>query len=314
MTALIDPAGRRARKLRVSLTDACDLRCFYCMPAEMSFLPHERLLPPAELERICGLLAAEGVEEIRLTGGEPTLRPDFDEIVERLGRLPFRRHALTSNGRRLAGRFDRLWSSGFRDLNLSLDSLDPAVFARITRSDAFDAVLAAVLEARERGFRVKLNAVLFRGINDGEAPAFARFSAEHGIPVRFLELMRIGPDHERNRELLVPAQETVDLLRREAFDLQPLATPVDATAFEYATPEGGRVGFIASETQPFCGGCSRLRLTATGELRACLLKPEGVPLKGVAAEALPDLLRRVLATKPTERLHHTDEAMIRIGG
>lgn len=314
MKTLIDPAGRRIRKLRLSLTDACDMRCFYCMPEEMRFLPHERLLEPAEIERICRLLAAQGVEELRLTGGEPTLRPEFGEIVDRLGALPFRRHALTSNGRRLAAHFDRLWNAGFRDINLSLDSLDAAVFARITRSDSFAVVRDAALEASARGFAVKINAVLFRGINDGEVPAFVRFSAEHGIPVRFLELMRIGPDHERNREYFVSAAEIVERLKSAGVELSPLAAAVDATAFEYSTPDGARIGFIASESQPFCGGCSRLRLTATGELRACLLKPDGVPLKGVAEDRLPALLDRVLALKPVERLRHTDEAMIRIGG
>jgi cyclic pyranopterin phosphate synthase len=163
------------------------------------------------------------------------------------------------------------------------------------------------------GFEVKVNAIVFRGMNDGELPAFSEFSARHGVEVRFLELMKVGPADARHAELFVPAAEMLERLR-EREELIPERTPVDATAFVFRTPAGGRLGFIASETKPFCGACSRLRLSATGRLRSCLFSEAGAELRGRDPLDYPEILREVMALKPAGRPARILQPMNQIGG
>ncbi|MDP2361866.1 MAG: radical SAM protein [bacterium] len=314
MNRLVDSHGRRLRKLRVSLTESCNLRCFHCMKEDLPVAPPFAWLPPDELEGIVARLAALGIDQVRLTGGEPTLRPELREIVARLGRLPLRRLGITSNGVLLAPLLPELQAAGLGNLNLSLDSLDAATFARISGSPDHALVLRTLDQAIALGLETKLNVVLFRGLNDHEAPALVRFAEERGVAVRFLELMRIGPDQATNRRYFVSAAETLSLLRREGFRLRRRRAPADATALEYRTADGGRLGFIASETRPFCAACSRLRLSAAGVLRACLMREEGICLRGLADGDWPAVLRQVLAWKPQSRPSHIGQPMVRIGG
>jgi cyclic pyranopterin phosphate synthase len=310
---LVDPIGRVMRKLRVSLTDACQYRCFYCMPEHATFTKNSDLLSPAEYGAICSDLVSLGIEELRVTGGEPTVRPEFREIMTTLSRVPARRLSLTSNGQLLERHLEFLRDLGCTHLNVSLDSLDPGRFERITRGGDFRAVMACIDRAAALGFSVKVNAVVFRGVNDDELPAFARWSAESGIEVRFLEYMKIGPEHAANWHRFVPAAEMIAGLEK-FFTLNPAAVPGDSTSFVFDTPEGARLGFIASESRPFCGTCSRLRLSATGVLRSCLMSERGESLRDAAPDRYPDILRRVMAMKPTGRIDHVDQAMHEIGG
>lgn len=314
MTTLIDPAGRCISKLRVSLTEACNFRCFYCMPNAPKFAPLKDLLQAEELLSICAALVECGIRQIRLTGGEPTLRQDLVEITRGLSRLPIERLGMTSNGLRLAALLPELAAVGLKNLNLSLDSLDAGVFREITGSSGHAEVLEALGTAKSLGLEVKLNVVLFRGINSQELPAFARFARDEGVTVRFLELMKIGPRHEENQRLFISAAEQIEALRLAGLVLKPLPGAVDATAFEYELEGGGRIGFIASESRPFCSGCSRLRLSAKGRLRACLMKDDGLELRGRSASEYPRLLSQVMALKPVERLDHVDQPMVQIGG
>lgn len=310
---LIDPHGRHFHKLRVQLTDACNFRCVYCMPEDMRFLPQRDLLSPEEIAAICGQLHAHGVDELRLTGGEPLLRPDFDTIVTKLAPIPWAQWGLTTNGHGLENKLDLLRDQGLTSINVSLDSLQPERFAALTRRGQIEPVLKAILAANQKGFKVKLNCIIFRQINDDELIDFARFSETHGIEVRFLELMKVGPGHWNHADRFVPADQMIERLKRE-MDLIPVAVPKDATAFVFRTSGGGRIGFIASESKPFCGDCSRLRLTATGNLRACLFSEQGVPLRHEPAHRYPELLRRLLPMKPTQRIDHIHQPMNQIGG
>lgn len=310
---LVDAHGRQMRKLRLQLTDACNFRCFYCMPEDARFLPHKTLLTPDEIEAIVAALAAYGLREVRLTGGEPTIRPEFDEIVARLGRLGLAKLALTTNGVRLQEKLDVLAAHGLTHVNVSLDSLRPERFATITRTPHFARVYDGILAAKARGFHVKINVVSARYANDDELEDYVRFSEEHGIPVRFLELMRIGPKHAEHAALFVPAAELIEKLQTLR-GLTPVVARRDATAFSYRTERGGEIGFIASESRPFCGDCSRLRLSATGWLRACLFSEAGLPLRGVPTARYPEILAQVIGMKPTGRIAHIDQAMHGIGG
>lgn len=310
---LLDPHGRHIRKVRIQLTDACNFRCVYCMPEGMRFLPSRELLNPEEIAGIARTLHALGIEEARVTGGEPTVRPEFDAILTSLAQIPWSKLGLTSNGYLLEPKLPLLRDIGCRSLNISLDSLQEETFRAVTRSGHFRAVLSAVLRARDMGFEVKVNAIVFRGVNDGELPDFAGFSEREGVEVRFLELMQVGPASADHAARFVPAAEMIARLR-EGRDLVPEPTAPDATAFVFRTGRGGRLGFIASETQPFCGACSRLRLSATGKLRSCLFSDTGVSLKGRDPLDYPEILREVMALKPEGRLPRILQPMNQIGG
>lgn len=313
MAALIDSSGRRIRKLRVSLTDACNYRCTYCMPEKPVFTPVPLLLRPEEYGSICSALVALGIEELRVTGGEPTIRPGFRKILEAMAGIPARKRGITSNGHFLARHLDFLWETGWRHLNISVDSLDPGKFERITGGGDLRIVVHAVEKAAAMGFVVKTNAVIMRGVNDDELSEFASWSAESGVEVRFLELMRVGPGFADQWRRFLPADEMIARLVSK-FRLSPLEADPDSTALLYRTDLGARLGFIASESKPFCGTCSRLRLTATGALRACLMHPAGISLRHARPEDIPGMVERVMGMKPTGRIDHVEEPMHAVGG
>jgi cyclic pyranopterin phosphate synthase len=311
---LIDESGRVMRKLRVSLTDACQYRCFYCMPEHPTFTRNDKLLSAAEYRDICSELVDRGIEELRVTGGEPTVRPEFREIMTALAEIPARRLSLTSNGQLLERHLEFLRDIGCDHLNISLDSLDAGRFERMTGGGDFRKVMACIERAALMGFRLKINAVVFRGMNDEELADFARWSAATGIEVRFLEYMKIGPGHREHWETRFIAADEMIVNLEKQFVLNPVDVAADSTSFVFETPEGARLGFIASESRPFCGNCSRLRLAATGVLRSCLMSDRGVSLRSVLPSGYDAVLPSVLAMKPGGRIHHVDQAMHEIGG
>lgn len=302
------------RKLRVSLTDACNFRCFYCMEENPVFTSPSKLLSPLEIENICRELISMGLEEIRITGGEPTLRPEFLEIVERLSALPVKTLAVTTNGHYLEKLLPQLKGTNLSKINISVDSLDEGRFHTITRGGDLRKVMSALFRARDMGFEAKVNAIIFRGINDDEVVEFARFSAKEKIEVRFLEYMKIGPGINDFETRFVPAREIRSKLQEALGMLTAVSMPHDSTAKVYATSEGGRIGIIASESEPFCGDCSRLRLSATGMLRPCIMMNTGLSLRGVASEDYPAIVSKIVALKPEGRLPEIAQGMYQIGG
>lgn len=310
---LTDQHGRWIRKLRVSLTDVCNFRCVYCMPANVRFQPSETLLPVPQLVAMVTRLVENGIRELRLTGGEPLARREFGEIVTAFSKLPIEKLGLTTNGFWLAEWLDFLASTPCRNINISLDSLQPGKFQSITGTPHFQRVRDAILRTQEMGFNVKINTVLLKGMNDGEVEDFADFSARYGVPVRFLEFMPIGPQRSRQGELYISAGEVIAKLQQK-MTLTPVAGENDATAFMFRTSGGGDIGFIASESRPFCGTCSRLRLTARGVIKACLMSEAGVDLKEIPLEQYPEALARVLPMKPIGRIVETMQPMHEIGG
>jgi GTP 3',8-cyclase len=313
MTSPVDGFGRTIRKLRISLLDACNFRCFYCMPEQPKFMPYSALLTADEIVGTCRELNRLGITEMRMTGGEPTLRRDFDDIVRGLSELPLTKLGLTTNAFLLDTRLDVLASTNCRSINISLDSLRPDRFATITRTPHYDVVVRNILAARDRGFRVKLNVVVCRGTNEDELEDFVEFSATHGVPVRFLELMKIGPRHGDFEAMFVPADEMIAAIAaRHA--LHAVAVENDSTAFVYRTDHVAEIGFIASESKPFCDACSRLRLSATGHLRACLMSERGLNVRGLSPAQLRQALYAVMGMKPPGRLTHVEQPMYQIGG
>jgi cyclic pyranopterin phosphate synthase len=294
---LIDRFGRVATDLRVSLTDRCNLRCTYCMPPEgLDWLPDQRVLTDDEMIRMITVAVRElGVEEVRFTGGEPLLRKGLERILAATtalrtwsGQVPDT--AVTTNGLGLERRASGLKAAGLHRINVSLDTLDRARFARITHRDRLDDVIAGIAAAAEAGLApVKLNAVLLRGINDDEAVPLVRWALENGYQPRFIEQMPLDAQGAWDRDNMITAAEILTALQAE-FTLTPThpatrgAAPAETWLVGGAnTPDGraGKVGIIGSVTRPFCGDCDRTRLTADGQLRNCLFARGETDLRGM---------------------------------
>jgi cyclic pyranopterin phosphate synthase len=297
---LIDRYGRVAADLRVSLTDRCNLRCSYCMPAEgLDWMPDDRILTDDEVIRLITVAVHRlGVTEVRFTGGEPLLRRGLEKIVEATsalrtagGRPPST--ALTTNALGLARRASRLAAAGLGRVNVSLDSLQPARFARITHRDRLPDVLAGLEAAAAGGLGpVKVNTVLLRGVNDDEAVALVRWALAAGYQLRFIEQMPLDPQGAWDRSTMVTAAEILQALAAQ-FAITPVqrARRGAAPAETWQLTDGdlqGVVGIVASVTRPFCGDCDRTRLTADGQLRDCLFARSETDLRGPLREGADD--------------------------
>lgn len=290
---LVDRYGRVARDLRVSLTDKCNLRCTYCMPAEgLPWLAGPELLSDEEIVRLVRV-AVEllGVTEVRFTGGEPLIRPGLVDIVTAVAALaPRPRVSLTTNGIGLDRLAPALRAVGLDRVNVSLDTLDPDRFTKLTRRPRLDAVLAGLAGAAAAGLSpVKINSVLMRGVNEDEAPALLRFALDHDYQLRIIEQMPLDAQHGWARDTMVTAEEILASLRT-VFDLSPDPAERGAAPAETWLVDGGpaRVGVIASVTRPFCGDCDRTRLTADGQVRACLFATEESDLRAALRTGADD--------------------------
>jgi GTP 3',8-cyclase len=283
---LVDSYGRIATDLRVSLTDRCNLRCTYCMPADgLDWLPSEQVLRPDELTRLLRLgVTRLGITSVRFTGGEPLLSKDLEDIVAATARLrPRPEITLTTNGVGLARRAHRLAAAGLDRINISLDTMDAARFAAITRRDRLPDVLDGLAAARAAGLDpVKVNAVLDPVTGRDDAVALLRFCLDHGYQLRIIEQMPLDAQHQWNRGELLTADDVLAALQRH-FDLQPDAAPRGSAPAELWQVNGGpaTVGVIASVSHAFCAACDRTRLTADGQIRNCLFATHETDLRGL---------------------------------
>jgi len=315
---MIDRFGRSVTYLRVSVTDRCNLRCTYCTLPTAA----RGLLTTDEIVRIVRVAASLGIVKIRLTGGEPTLRADLVEVTRRTAGVEgIREVVMTTNGLRLRPLARDLREAGLRGVNVSLDSLRPERFRTLTGGGSLETVLDGLAAAREAGIeKVKVNAVVVGGMNDDEVGDFARFAAETGVEVRFIEYMPTARGEQRG--WTVPYAILLERLR-EAFPVTPIPSPADGGPAERYRLSGtdGVVGFIHAMSNPFCDRCNRLRVTPEGRIRSCLLTGGDVDLaeamrSGAGDETLADLFRRAGDIKPAVyELHQLDEMeMRRIGG
>jgi cyclic pyranopterin phosphate synthase len=271
---LIDTYGRVHNNLRISVTDRCNIRCVYCMPESVQFLPRQELLTYEEIERFVRAVAPLGIDKVRLTGGEPLVRRDLPRLVAKLARIPgIRDVGLTTNGILLAPMAQPLWEAGLRRINVSLDTMDPVRFEQLTRRPGFSQVIDGILAAKEAGFQpVKVNAVAMKGITETDVVPLAEFCRTQGLELRLIEYMPLDADNQWERGKVLLAESILEILT-EAFG--PLVPAPDqdprAPAQDYLYADGGgRVGLIASVSRPFCLSCNRIRLTADGKLRNCL--------------------------------------------
>ena len=312
---LTDSYGRAIRDLRVSVTDRCNFRCFYCLPhGEPPAAPKEEMLTYEEIERAVRVFASLGVEKVRLTGGEPMLRRDVETLVSKLAALEgVRDLALTTNGFNLAERAAGLKAAGLDRVTVSLDSLRPEVFRRVTGVDVLQAVLDGIRAARRvRLLPIKVNAVIVRGHNDGEVAEMAAFAREHDLTVRFIEYMPLDSGHGWSREQVFSGAE-IRAAISERFPLAPLGVrrgSETSARYRFADGAPGEVGIIAPVTEPFCGACSRVRLTADGQIRTCLFSKAEHSLRdvlrsGATDREAADYVRSVVLRK--EPRHYINE-------
>jgi cyclic pyranopterin phosphate synthase len=327
-SAMRDTFGRRLHYLRVSLTDACNLRCVYCMPEDITFRPAATLLQDDEILTLVKVAASLGVDKVRLTGGEPTIRRGMVELVRAISAIPgIQRIAMTTNGIRLGELAGPLADAGLCQINVSIDSLQPDRFHAITRRGDLDDVWRGIDAAQAAGMDpIKLNCVVTRGFNDDEVSDLAKLTLINPWEIRFIELMPLGSVATFQQDQVVPSAETRQRIETElgTLTLEPGHNGHDPAKHYRLAGARGRLGFISSVTEPFCSGCNRLRLTADGRLRLCLLRDDEAdlmtPLRAGADFAT---LRRMMAEaayrKPWgHRLEEHDTAksreMSQIGG
>lgn len=274
---LKDSYHRPIRDLRVSLTDRCNFRCFYCLPhGEPPIAPKEQMLSYEEIEYVCDIFVELGIEKIRLTGGEPMMRRDIETIIEKLTALKpkgLQDLALTTNGYFLPDRAQALKDAGLDRITISLDSLKPDTFKQMTGVDVLDRVLAGIEAAKQARLEpIKINVVVVRNHNEDEVADFAAFARQHDVKMRFIEFMPLDSGHDWSRTDVVSGKEIYERINKR-FPLVPLDVfrgSETSSRYRFADGGPGEVGIIAPVTEPFCGACSRIRLTADGQIRTCL--------------------------------------------
>lgn len=291
--ALTDTFGRIHDNLRISITDRCNVRCFYCMPEEgVKYVSHDEILRFEEIERFVRVAASLGVTKVRVTGGEPLVRKGLPTLIRMLCEIPgIRDLALTTNGVLLSKHARDLYDAGLRRLNVHLDTLDRERFLRITRRDDLDKVLEGLQVAREVGFGpIKINAVAVKNLVEPDIVPLARFGREHGMEIRFIEFMPLDAQGIWARNQVLTAGEIIETLSREVAPLIEIPDRDErAPATEYRYADGvGRVGFIASVSRPFCLNCNRIRLTSDGKVRYCLFAIEETDVKGLLRSGASD--------------------------
>jgi GTP 3',8-cyclase len=307
VTPLIDTYGRVHDNLRISVTDRCNIRCFYCMPEEgVKFQPREEILTFEEIERFVRVAVTLGVRKLRLTGGEPLLRKDLSKLIRRLGEIDgIQDMALTTNAVLLADQAQELYDAGLRRLNIHLDTLDRDRFKQITRRDDFGKVMKGIETALRVGYPViKINAVAVKNLVEADIVPLARFGRENGIEIRYIEFMPLDAQGIWDHGKVLLTDDMIAMLTREIGPLREIPgrdTRAPATEYEFADGKG-RVGFIASVSKPFCLNCNRIRLTADGKFRYCLFAIDETDMRGLlrsgaSDQAIADAIRASVKEK-----------------
>ncbi|WP_234283499.1 MULTISPECIES: GTP 3',8-cyclase MoaA [unclassified Halomonas] len=317
---LVDGFGRRVRYVRISVTDRCDFRCVYCMSEEMTFLPRAQILTLEELGMVARAFVEMGVEKIRLTGGEPLVRRGIDQLIEQTSALPgLRDLAMTTNGAGLVKHARRLREAGLGRLNISLDTLDPERFRRLTRTGDLTRVLEGLQAAKEAGFaQIKLNAVILKGRNDDEVLDLVEFARAQGGDLSFIEEMPLGDVSDHSRAETFCSSDEVKAVIEQRYELIPTAeSTLGPSRYFRMADSASRIGFISPHSHNFCASCNRVRVTAEGRLLLCLGNEHSVDLRAVLRQHPGDLdalKRAIVAALPLkpERHYFTTDGDVQI--
>ena len=326
---LVDPFGRVHTSVRLSVTDRCNIRCFYCMPeTDAQFVPRDRLLSFEELYRLSELLVRRGgISDIRITGGEPLVRRQLDRLIEMLGTIDgLEDLSLTTNGILLADQAESLRRAGLKRINVSLDTLDEGVFRQITRREGLDKTIAGIDAAIAAGFdSVKLNALAIRGITEKEVVRLVNFALERDVVLRFIEFMPLDSDRAWHKESVLSGNVLLSIIREHFGEVSDLPRANPSQPAEDFSVRGGRVGIIRSVSEPFCASCNRLRITADGSIRNCLFAQTETPIRELMrggatdAELLDQIRGCVMAKAAAHGINQDgfvapDRPMYAIGG
>ncbi len=326
---LVDRFGRMHTSVRLSVTDRCNIRCFYCMPeTDAQFVPRDRLLSFEELHRLSELLVRRGgISDIRITGGEPLVRRQLDRLIEMLAKIDgLEDLSLTTNGILLADQAESLRRAGLKRINVSLDTLDESVFRQITRRQGLDKTIAGIDAAIAAGFdSVKLNALAIRGITENEVVRLIDFALERDVVLRFIEFMPLDSDRAWQKESVLSGDVLLSIIREHFGEVSELPRANPSQPAEDFSVAGGRVGIIRSVSEPFCASCNRLRITADGSIRNCLFAQTETPIRelmrgGATDDELLDQIRRCVLAKAAahgineEGFVSPDRPMYAIGG
>lgn len=330
LNQLIDTFGRVHNNLRISVTDRCNIRCFYCMPSEdVQFVHRSKIMSFEEIVRFIRLVVPLGVDKIRLTGGEPLVRKNIPELVKMIADIPgIKDIGITTNGILLPQYAQQLYDAGLRRINISLDALNAAKFKQITRRDDYDKVRAGIQSAHDAGFDpVKINAVSIRNLTEEEIVPFGKLARETGAEIRFIEFMPLDADNQWERDKVLFAHEIQEILSQGIMPLVPQEqSDKSAPASNFVFEDGiGRIGFISSISAPFCMSCNRFRITADGKLRNCLFSLEETDIRTMFKANAPDeeiiaAIRGSITAKKegheinTARFIQPDRPMYSIGG
>jgi len=288
----VDAYNRSVKDLRISVTDRCNFRCTYCMPLDQyEWISKKEILTFEEITRLATLFVGLGVEKIRLTGGEPLVRQNLDQLVAKVAAISgLKDLCLTTNGALLAEKIDSLKAAGLKRINISLDTLDPEKFRRMTKRGDLEKVLEGIFAAKDHGLHpIKLNAVIERGVNDDDILELVEFSREHGLAIRFIEYMDVGNSNNWTSEKLVSKAEILEKISSR-YPLREIGRDQgSAPSVDYEFIDGrGDLGVIASVTEPFCSSCTRARLTADGKLVTCLFSQMGHDVKALLRNGTSD--------------------------
>lgn len=327
---LVDSFGRQHTSLRISVTDRCNIRCFYCMPDEnLTFLPRDELLEFEEILRFVKVVAPMGVAQLRITGGEPLVRRDLNKLIAQLSKVPLIGDlALTTNGILLAEHAQILRDAGLERINISLDAMSEETFKKISRRDGLDQVFEGIFAARRVGFRkIRLNAVAIRGLTEPEIVPLGRFARQHDLELRFIEFMPLDAERNWDQDQVLSGADIRRQLEAEFGRLEPVPREDPSQpAIDFRFVDGqGRIGFINPVSEPFCGDCNRLRITAEGQVRNCLFSTvdwdaRQLMRNGGTDEELAQLVRDCVGAKKVGHGIDSDEfirpqrAMYQIGG
>lgn len=296
--------------LRISVTDKCNLKCFYCRPDNQEYIPHEEILKYEEIARLVKAMTKYGLKKVRITGGEPLVKPEIEKLVKMLRDIPeIEDISMTTNGITLKHHAEKLKEAGLNRLNISIDSLKPDLFFQITKGKLED-VLEGIRVSKELGFDpIKVNAVVIKGLNENEALDFVDFAIEYGVEVRFIEVMPLGQGFVKwEKDMVKPLDEVKKLIEEKYGQLIPSLSIGSGAARVYKLPNKDvKVGFITPISNPFCDGCSKLRLTAEGSIKLCLRTDEEIPVKDVLRKGndkdLDEFLQKVLIAKEISNMN-----------